>query len=564
MSHSSQFLRGSEFFVNDEDKPKQHLIRELQELREERAALGRKVGELKEAQRLLMERLRFEKGISEFYSEFVSLPAHEVDRKIVLLLKRLVELLGHDRTSLRQYVAKTSHLLVTHSWALEGIRQPPEILPNDEVPYVIERLLSGKLFLFSRLDELPREAHVDRKWFESLGQKSALAIPLRSNGTVIGGLTFASFGSEKQWSHPLIRRLELFGEIVGNSLRSKWAEAELSRARAAEKGLTEKLESKNTCIRHTITSIDRNTKMVGQSVAIRKVLRLAEQVAGTDATVLIQGETGTGKELLARAIHEISPRRHRPMVTVNCSALPSTLIESELFGHERGAYTGACSKEIGRFELADGSTLFLDEIGDLAYELQTRLLRALQEGRFERIGSSKTIQVDTRVIAATNRDLAKAVKAGRFRKDLYYRLNVFPIVMPPLRWRAEDIPELVWSFVRECEKKMDKKVDKILPTTMQALQNYPWPGNIRELKNVVERGMIMSTASTLNVPVPDDWSCDECEAMTLEEMEKSHILKVLSTTGGRVKGSSGAAQILGMNPSTLFSRMRKLGIRQLH
>jgi transcriptional regulator with GAF, ATPase, and Fis domain len=305
------------------------------------------------------------------------------------------------------------------------------------------------------------------------------------------------------------------------------------------------------------------TDIVGHSEAIKKVLRLAEHVAGTDSTVLVMGETGTGKELLARAIHCMSERRNRPMVTVNCSALPSSLIEGELFGHERGAFTGACCKGIGRFEMANGSTLFLDEIGDLAPESQPRLLRVLQDGTFERLGSSRSIKVDVRIIAATNKDLAEQAKAGTFRKDLYYRLNVFPITLPPLRNRCEDIPGLVWAFVHEFGERLGKIVDHIPDNTLKTLQNYPWPGNVRELKNVIEQAMITSTEPTLNVAFPDDFTSQECEGVTLEEIEKNHILKVLESTGGRVKGSGGAARILGMNPSTLFSRMRKLGVKPL-
>jgi transcriptional regulator with GAF, ATPase, and Fis domain len=311
---------------------------------------------------------------------------------------------------------------------------------------------------------------------------------------------------------------------------------------------------------------NRRKEIVGSSSGIKKVLDLAAQVARTDSTVLIIGETGTGKELLAHAIHNMSPRKNRSMVTVNCSALPSNLIESELFGRERGAFTGACSKEIGRFELAHGSTLFLDEIGDLALEAQPRVLRVIQDGSFERVGSPRTVHVDARIVAATNKDLAEAATAGTFRKDLYYRLNVFPIVLPPLRRRSEDIPELVWSFVKEFEQKMSRRVEQIPWAVMREFQAYHWPGNVRELRNTIERAMLISTGPTLTMTVPGDSESrsTSIETMALEEMEKNHIRQVLATTGGRVKGSGGAAQILRINPSTLFSRMRKLGIRPVH
>jgi transcriptional regulator with GAF, ATPase, and Fis domain len=295
---------------------------------------------------------------------------------------------------------------------------------------------------------------------------------------------------------------------------------------------------------------------------MKKILAQAEQVAQTDSTVLLLGETGTGKELLARGIHSMSSRKDRPLVTVNCASLPPTLIESELFGRERGAYTGALTKMVGRFEVADGSTLFLDEIGELSLDLQSKLLRVLEEGKFERLGSTKTLQVNVRIIAATNRDLAREVKEGRFRKDLYYRLNVFPIVIPPLRERPEDIPLLVWAFVREFQKRMGKEIESIPKKSIEALQAYLWPGNVRELRNAIERAMIVNSGKTLAVQVPKLASMETEETPSLEDTERRHIVSVLERTGWRVAGKSGAAEILGLNRSTLFSKMKKLGIRR--
>jgi transcriptional regulator with GAF, ATPase, and Fis domain len=290
-------------------------------------------------------------------------------------------------------------------------------------------------------------------------------------------------------------------------------------------------------------------------------LAQAEQVAETDSTVLILGETGSGKELLAQAIHDLSPRAKRPMVTVNCAALPPTLIEAELFGRERGAYTGASNKQVGRFELAHGTTLFLDEVGELPPELQAKLLRVLQQGKFERLGGIRTITVDVRVIAATNSDLAARVKRGDFRDDLFYRLNVFPIRVPPLRERREDIPPLVWTFVREFSERMGKSIERIPQRIMSSLCQYPWPGNVRELRNVIERAMILAKNGTLLVPIPDS---DETTTtlVTLAEMEIGYIGRVMEQTGWRVRGPSGAAEILGLKPTTLESRMKKLGIRR--
>ncbi|MCH8874906.1 sigma 54-interacting transcriptional regulator, partial [candidate division KSB1 bacterium] len=272
----------------------------------------------------------------------------------------------------------------------------------------------------------------------------------------------------------------------------------------------------------------------------------------------------TGKELLARAVHNLSDRKERPLVKVNCAALPANLIESELFGHERGAFTGALSRKMGRFELADGGTIFLDEIGDLQLELQAKLLRVLQEGEFEHLGSSTTIKVDVRIIAATNRDLKKALESGDFREDLYYRLNVFPIISPPLRQRKEDVPLLVKHFSEKVGAKVGKKIGSINPKAMDALLAYDWPGNVRELENIIERAVILSKGKTLQL---GDWipaktkTSNSKEMLSLGENERRYILEVLELTGGRVSGEKGAAKILGVNASTLDSRMRKLGLK---
>jgi formate hydrogenlyase transcriptional activator len=296
------------------------------------------------------------------------------------------------------------------------------------------------------------------------------------------------------------------------------------------------------------------------SEPLLQTLAEAKRVAPTDSTVLLLGETGTGKELLAHAIHEMSSRKDRVLILVNCASLPPTLIESELFGREKGAYTGSLTKMVGRFELADGSTLFLDEIGDLPLELQSKLLRVLEQGQFERLGSSRTIKVNVRFIAATNRDLAQDVNDGKFRKDLYYRLNVFPITIPPLRDRKEDIPSLVWSFVNQFEKTLSKRIESIPKNSMEALMRYSWPGNIRELRNVIEHAMIMSNRTTLDVTPPAEAKHEQSGLYTLADTESRHIIEVLERTGWRISGKDGAAEILGMKRTTLQSRMKALGI----
>jgi transcriptional regulator with GAF, ATPase, and Fis domain len=286
-------------------------------------------------------------------------------------------------------------------------------------------------------------------------------------------------------------------------------------------------------------------------------------VAGTGSTVLVTGETGTGKELVVRAIHALSGRKDKILVKVNCAALPGGVIESELFGHEKGAFTGALSRRVGRFELANGGTLFLDEVGDLPPELQAKLLRVLQEGEFERVGGTQTLKVNVRLVAATNRDLAKAVEEGRFRADLFYRLNVFPIAIPPLRERVEDIPRLVRHFVMVYASKMGRSIDTISEQAMRKLTAYPWPGNVRELQNVIERAVILSTRGRIELddqlaaPVADAGTKD---VATLEEIERDHIRTVLNRVGWRVGGERGAARILGLKRTTLEARMSKLRI----
>jgi formate hydrogenlyase transcriptional activator len=305
--------------------------------------------------------------------------------------------------------------------------------------------------------------------------------------------------------------------------------------------------------------------IIGQSLALRKVLHMVERVAVGDSTVLLLGETGTGKELIARAIHNRSNRRNRSLVKLNCAAIPSGLVESELFGHERGAFTGAISQKVGRIELADQGSLFLDEIGDIPLELQPKLLRVLQEREFERLGSTRTKQVDVRVIAATHRDLEGMILEKRFRSDLYYRLNVVPIVIPPLRERLEDIPLLVRHFVQQLAGKVGKTIDTIPSDTMDALRHYPWPGNIRELENMIERALILSPGPVLRIShhdlgsrvAPDQ---DTDRVQTLEEVERNHILTILKETRWIVAGPGGAAARLGLNRSTLYFRMKKLGI----
>ncbi|NOS79008.1 MAG: sigma 54-interacting transcriptional regulator [Nitrospira sp.] len=326
-----------------------------------------------------------------------------------------------------------------------------------------------------------------------------------------------------------------------------------------------RLEAQNVYLQEEIKGTHNFEELIGSSTSLKKVLKNVERVASTDSTVLITGETGTGKELIARAIHNLSPRKDRALVKVNCAAIPAGLIESELFGHEKGAFTGALTKKMGRFEVADKGTIFLDEIGELPLDLQSKLLRVLQEGEFERVGGTQTFKVNVRVIAATNRDLEQLSKSGQYRPDLYYRLNVFPIHLPALREREGDIPLLVQYFVRKFSANFGKKITRIPERMMTALQRYQWPGNIRELEHVIERAIILSEGTELE-PIewlsPSSGKAGAAKTLTLEETERQHIIDVLEQTNWRVSGPKGAAAILGLKPTTLEARMKKLGIER--
>jgi formate hydrogenlyase transcriptional activator len=432
----------------------------------------------------------------------------------------------------------------------------------------IESVMNGSLPRFSL--EYPCHSPTVKRWFmmfvTPLGSERDGAVVSHSN---ITERRLAEEALRKAHDELESRVKERTKELAQANLELRkeiedrtHAEKELKRAFEEIEQLRDRLQRENIYLRDEIKLEHNFEEIVGQSDALKYVLFKVEQVAPTDATALILGETGTGKELVARAIHNASSRRDRPLVKVNCATLPSNLIESELFGHEKGAFTGAQIKQIGRFELADGGTLFLDEIGDLPLDLQVKLLRVLQDGEFERLGSSRTIKSDVRIIAATNRNLKEEVRNGRFREDLWYRLNVFPITVPPLRQRKEDIPLLVKSFVNKFSTKMGKKITAIAPKDTEVLQNYSWPGNVRELENVIERAVIVSRGPTLCVEVPKTSENSIDGKQTLEEIEREHVTRVLEASGWKIEGKGGAAQILGLNPGTLRSRMKKLGIKR--
>ncbi|QDV47943.1 Formate hydrogenlyase transcriptional activator [Stieleria neptunia] len=505
----------------------------------------------------IQERLHFEQLLADLSAGFVNLPCDQIDSRIDTSLRSLVEFLGNDRSTFVEFGDDEDHVVISHSYAVPDC-QPFPIGPFavSHLPWFINEFRSGKnVFLRSIPQDLPAAAAKERAHCLEEGIQSNVAIPIKAGGERLGGLTFAFVRKRCEWPRDILSRLGLIGEVFANALLRRRNEQLLQKTMSENTRLRRQLEQENLYLREQAVVKHHHGKIIGHSDAITRVLADVERVATTDAPVLLTGETGTGKELLAQTIHELSDRKGRPMVVVNCASLPATLIESELFGRAAGAYTGAASAEIGRFELADGSTLFLDEIGEFPLELQAKLLRVLQDGRFERLGTAKTISVDVRIIAATNRDLEAAT-----RKNLFYRLNVFPIRVPPLRDRREDIPPLTWAFVESFGRRMGKSIKTIPRKTMKQLQDHDWPGNIRELSNAVERAMILADSDTLHVDMPATSRDGTQPHKTLKEVERDQIQLVLERTGWRIRGSGGAAEQLDIKPTTLEARMAKLGI----
>ena len=510
----------------------------------------------------LEERLRFETLLADLSSKFINLPAGEVDHEIEDAQRRVCECLSFDLCALWQWTQDAPrYITITHLYRPLGGPPPPgRIDGEDMAPWSLRQLAAGRIVAVASMESLPPEAARDREVWRHYGVKSALNFPLSAGGQLFGAVTFNTVREERAWPTEIVTRLTVVAQVFANALARKVTDQALRESMAENERLRERLQAESDYLKAEIKVTQAHGEVIGRSRAIRQVLSQVEQVAPTDSSVLIRGETGTGKELIAQAIHRLSPRQGHLMVKVNCAALPSALVESEFFGREKGAFTGALTRQIGRFEVADGSTIFLDEISELSLEVQAKLLRVLQEGQLERLGSPKTLHVNVRVIAATNRDLAEDLRNGRFREDLYYRLNVFPICVPPLRERVEDIPMLVWAFLKELSLRMGKKITQIPRGTMEALQRHPWPGNVRELRNVIEHGAIVTSGDTLRVPMLVDAPPAARKIQTLDDSQREQIVKCLERTGWRIKGPRGAAIMLGLKPSTLYNRMQKLGI----
>ena len=510
---------------------------------------------------VLEERLHFEALLADISAGFVALPADQVHAAIEDAQRRIVEALALDRSSLFQFSAE-GEMVLTHSWVRPGFQPfPPRIPAREHFPWTLGKALNREIIRFTSVDELPPEAARDVETMRKHGPKSTVLFPLTAGGQVFAGLAFGTLREERGWPDDLVARLRLVADIFANTLARKRSEESLHQALEEVRRLKDQLQQEKVYLQAEVEALHDHAGITGNSPSLQQVLAEAGRVAPTDAIVLLLGETGTGKELLAETIHAQSRRKARVMIKVNCAALSPTLIEAELFGREKGAYTGALSRQAGRFELADGSTLFLDEVAELPLDLQPKLLRVLQDGQFERVGGTKTLQVDVRLLAASNRNLTKAVADGTFREDLYYRLSGFPIVVPPLRERTGDIPLLAWTFAKQFGSLLGKPIKRIPHEVMEALQRYPWPGNVRELRNVIERAIILGDSSTLRLP-PGPVNEHHRDSLTLKDVEHAHILEVLKRAQWRIRGAGGAAEILGLKPTTLEARIKKLGLQR--
>jgi formate hydrogenlyase transcriptional activator len=510
------------------------------------------------------ELVAFERMLADLSARFANVSAEQVEIEIHAALIMLRQFLGFERSTFGEFQEDGS-LVVLSSTAVEGFEPTPIGPLPAQLAWFIGQLGSGQTIVIPNTAvDLPPEAGAEAEYCRKTGLVSQLTIPLRIGGRIVGAIAFSAHQKTRDWPADLIARLKLVGEVFAQALARKREQEKLLTAMAEIGALKGRLERENAYLRE-VAQVRPLQGLVSHSAGFLRIIEEVGEVAKTSSTVLLLGETGSGKEVLAQAIHDASARKDRPMIKVNCAALPTSLIESELFGREKGAFTGALARQPGRFEIADGSTIFLDEVGELPLELQSKLLRVLQEGEFERLGGTKTIRVDARVIAATNRPLAQAVKEGKFREDLFYRLDVFRIEVPPLRERREDIPTLSWTFVKEFSNSMGKPIEEIADESMFALREYQWPGNVRELRNVIERAMILSHGPTLHIklshatPRP---SAIKLTAGSLDEAERAIILQAVEQCNWRIRGSNGAAALLDIKPTTLESRIKKLGLVQ--
>jgi transcriptional regulator with GAF, ATPase, and Fis domain len=504
--------------------------------------------------------LKIDRVLADLAVRLVTDDAEDLDEAVNHGLRDLGQSLLVDRATVWRVARGGAGAVTTHGWT-ERPELSRDVSHVAALPFIDSSLRAGHPVWFRALNDVSGAA--DRAVLQDSGFGSGAIVAIPSPGKPEGtyaALALSSADAPHPWPSSVIEQLRIAAGLFGQALARK-AQAvslqatreELQRARGGGEADGARYTPRTTRVGSSV--------VVAESPAVQRVLAQLEQVAATPSTVLLLGETGVGKEIFAQAIHQLSARRDRPMIRVNCAAIPSTLIESELFGHERGAFTGAVTRQIGRFEAADRSTLFLDEIGELPPDVQVKLLRVLQERVIERLGSTQPLKIDVRIVAATNRNLLKAVEDQVFREDLYYRLNVFPIEIPPLRERAEDIPALAWQFAVECSKALGKPFESISKESIRQLQVYRWPGNVREVRNVIERAVILSTSPRLVVPLPHPTVARQPEpSQTLRNLEIEHIRATLESTNWRIRGHGGAAQRLGLKPTTLETRMAKLGV----
>ena len=512
----------------------------------------------------LARRELFQKLVTDLSSRLVKVSDDQADKEVSACLSEVCRYVGAERSFMFWLSQETGLAEMTHFSSDVG-NPFGSAVSLSKFPQFLKKLGMGESVRIDDTSALPDEFGQDRDSLVGYGIKSLLVMPLTLAGEVVGGMTMGRIHEQRDWTDQDVTEVRVVAELLTSYVLRLKSRRALDEALSSLKRATDRLEAENVYLREEVELSHGFDDIIGQSRVVLRSLQQVEQVAPTRATVLVLGETGTGKELIARALHELSDRKDRPLVKVNCAALPANLVESELFGYEKGAFTSADSAKRGRFDLADGSTLFLDEIGEIPIELQAKLLRVLQEGEFERLGGTKTVKVDVRLVVATNRDLTEAVAEGTFRSDLYYRINTFPIEMPALRDRGDDIQLLTEHFVKLHSQRLNREINEISSEMMRQLRLYPWPGNVRELEGIVQRALISSRGPVLGLAEPLISSTDTPRIIgstiaDLKLVERDHILSVLEETDWKISGQKGAASRLGIPPSTLRSKMKKLSI----
>lgn len=524
---------------------------------------------LRQTQAELEHRQDFQALVAAVSSRLVRALDGEADDVVESCLETVCQFIDADRAAIFWRSEDSESFTASHMWSQDG---NPFVasLALSAFPEISRQLRGMQTIRADSLDSLSAEYDLDKKNLAAFDTKAFVILPLIVESEAVGGMSIGRLREPRAWSDQDMQDLTVLSKIFGSFIGRMMSRRALTSALSGLRQATDRLEAENTYLREEIEITHGFDEIVGQSKELLHTLKLVEQVADTRTSVLLLGETGTGKELVARAIHDLSDRRERSLVKVNCAALPANLIESELFGHEKGAFTGADRAKRGRFDLAAGSTLFLDEITEIPVELQAKLLRVLQEGEFERLGGTKTITADVRIVAATNRDIQAAVRSGEFRSDLFYRINTFPIELPALRDRGDDVQLLARHFVKIHALRLNRDVREISSEMMRQVRAYHWPGNVRELEGIIQRALISSSGPILDLAEPLVWTnLDDgspriisSSIAELKLVERDHIVSVLEGARWKISGTGGAAARLGVPPSTLRSKMKKLGIER--